>query len=239
MGESSLFRYRSHFPCSRERLYSYHARSGALERLLPPWERTSVVSRKGTISPGGEVVMRMYAGIIPYTWIAHHVENRHGEMFRDIMHKGPLAKWSHSHIFEDNLAGCCLEDRIEWALPFHKYLPEAVKKGVVLKLERTFQHREKVLQADMELHEKYAARPMRVLISGASGVLGRALVPLLTTGGHTVFRLVRRKPVEEQSEIFWNPENGEIGELPPVDAVIHLAGEYIGLGRWNESKKKR
>jgi uncharacterized protein (TIGR01777 family) len=72
-------------------------------------------------------------------------------------------------------------------------------------------------------------------------VLGRVLVPLLTTGGHEVWTLVRRKPTPGSREIFWDPWNGVLkaSELPELDGVIHLAGEYIGLGRWSAPKKEK
>ena len=78
-------------------------------------------------------------------------------------------------------------------------------------------------------------------MSGASGTLGKDLLPLLTTGGHQVFTLVRRRPDAAKGEIFWDPENNILNpdDLPEVDAVIHLAGEYIGLSRWSDDKKKR
>lgn len=238
MDSSTLFSYNSHFSCSVADLYKWHARNGALERLIPPWEKTRVVERTGGIRPGGRVKMLMHAGPIPYQWVAHHIENIPGKMFRDIQYKGPFSKWSHSHIFTENGSGSCLEDRIEYALPGHAYLPGIIKKRVGKVLQRTFQHRKRVLRADLLLHRQCSTKPLRVLISGASGVLGRALIPLLTTGGHEVWTLVRRKPDRDNKEIFWDPLRSEIDPLPSIDVVVHLAGEYIGLGRWTESKKK-
>ncbi len=182
--------------------------------------------------------MLMHAGPVSYRWVAHHIENSPGEMFRDIQYQGPFSKWSHSHIFTENGSGASLEDKIEYALPVHAYVPEFLKNEVKKTLQRTFQHRQRVLNADILLHQQCSTKPLRVLISGASGVLGRALIPLLTTGGHEVWTLVRRKPRKDNNEIFWNPMTAEIDTLPPIDAVIHLAGEYIGLGRWTDAKKK-
>ena len=48
---------------------------------------------------------------------------------------------------------------------------------------------------------------MKVVVSGASGLIGRALVQHLTAGGHQVIRLVRRKPGAD--EVRWNPAAGE------------------------------
>jgi len=79
---------------------------------------------------------------------------------------------------------------------------------------------------------------MKVAITGASGFVGGALVPFLTTGGHEVVRLVRRAP-RAKDEARWDPEAGEIdaAALEGVDAVVNLSGENLAGGRWTESRK--
>ncbi len=80
---------------------------------------------------------------------------------------------------------------------------------------------------------------MKILISGASGLVGSALVPRLQQEGHEVHALVRRPA--SGNEIQWDPERGELNAsaLEGFDAVIHLAGENIASGRWNVIKKQR
>jgi hypothetical protein len=77
----------------------------------------------------------------------------------------------------------------------------------------------------------------RILVTGASGPIGSALLPSLSTLGADVTRLVRGRPAGER-QIQWDPEQ----PVPPesvsgFDAVIHLAGESI-MGRWTEAKKE-
>jgi uncharacterized protein (TIGR01777 family) len=81
---------------------------------------------------------------------------------------------------------------------------------------------------------------MRVAITGSSGLIGSALVPFLTSGGHEVVRLVRRAP-KSKDEARWDPEAGKVdtSTLEGVEAVVHLAGENIAAGRWTEAKKAR
>ena len=79
---------------------------------------------------------------------------------------------------------------------------------------------------------------MKVAITGASGLVGRALVAFLTAGGHEVVRLVRRQP-RSAGEARWEPASGEIDRaaVDGVAAVVHLAGENIAEGRWTEARK--
>ncbi len=81
---------------------------------------------------------------------------------------------------------------------------------------------------------------MNIVISGASGLIGTALVKALRANNHNVITLVRRKPVND-SEIFWEPLSGEIesDKLNGIDCVINLSGENIASGRWTKAKKKR
>lgn len=81
---------------------------------------------------------------------------------------------------------------------------------------------------------------MRLLLSGSHGLVGKALITRLEADSHEIFRLVRHAPSSE-SEIEWSPDRYSIAlaRLEGFDAVIHLAGESIAEGRWNEEKKKR
>ena len=241
MAKSDTFVFQSSFPCSARDLYDWHARPSALERLIPPWEKTSVISRQGGIAPGGRAEIRLHVGPFPYRWIASHVDDIPGVMFRDIQEKGPFASWTHTHNFSDTADGAQLEDRVEFSLPGHALLPGWVKGRIHRLLERIFRYRHALLREDLALHASCSRTPLRILVTGASGVLGRALLPLLSTGGHQVWTLVRRRPAPDSNEIYWDPAGGVIDAwaLPELDGVIHLAGEYIGLGRWSVAKKQK
>ncbi len=80
---------------------------------------------------------------------------------------------------------------------------------------------------------------MKVLISGATGLIGSALIPELESGGHQTTRLTR-SPVSS-GDVGWDPSSGRIdaSRLEGHDAVVHLAGENIGAGRWTPEKKRR
>jgi uncharacterized protein (TIGR01777 family) len=101
-----------------------------------------------------------------------------------------------------------------------------------------FAYRHRQLAADLAAHSR-TSQKLTVAISGASGLLGTQLAAFLTTGGHEVFRLVRRG-ASGSHEIGWDPLNGTIDaeKLAQCNAVVHLAGEPL-LGRWTATKMRK
>ena len=86
---------------------------------------------------------------------------------------------------------------------------------------------------------------MKILISGATGLIGSALSASLEADGHKVLRLSRgeAKRKIDPSFVQWQPDEGrfdihEMEKLDGVQAAIHLAGENI-MGRWTDEKKRR
>jgi uncharacterized protein (TIGR01777 family) len=80
---------------------------------------------------------------------------------------------------------------------------------------------------------------MRVAVTGASGLIGSALVPALTGAGHEVLTLVRR-PAGAPNEVQWGPSEGMIDTkgLEGVGAIVHLAAESIEQ-RWTGEARRR
>jgi uncharacterized protein len=78
----------------------------------------------------------------------------------------------------------------------------------------------------------------KIAITGASGLIGSALVGDLRDKGHEVLRLVRR-PVASADEVQWDPKNEsiDIASLAGVNTVINLAGAGVGDKRWTSSYK--
>ena len=80
---------------------------------------------------------------------------------------------------------------------------------------------------------------MKVLIAGASGLVGSALIPVLEAEGEEVTRLVRTSA--GAGEIEWHPNNDQIDatKLEGFDAIINFAGENIAGGRWTDEQKRK
>lgn len=83
---------------------------------------------------------------------------------------------------------------------------------------------------------------MKILISGASGLVGTHLIPTLKAKNHEIYRLVRKTP-EGGDEIRWDSEKGfsetERAKLENFDAVVHLAGDNVASENWSEEKKRK
>lgn len=82
----------------------------------------------------------------------------------------------------------------------------------------------------------------RILVSGASGPIGTALLPALKASGAQITRLTRRgsgHSVQDGRSIPWDPAQPfAVDALSAFDAVVHLAGESI-VGRWSAEKKAK
>lgn len=80
---------------------------------------------------------------------------------------------------------------------------------------------------------------MKILMSGATGLIGSALIEALGHDFQEIVQLSRSR--EGNGFVSWDPSEGKFntGLVEGVDVVIHLAGESIAKGRWTEAKKAR
>jgi uncharacterized protein (TIGR01777 family) len=82
---------------------------------------------------------------------------------------------------------------------------------------------------------------MRILITGASGLVGGKLIPVLKSKGHEIYKLSRSK-AENPNEIQWDAFSGfsdeEQAKLEGIEAVVHLAGDNVAGGSWTDEKKR-
>jgi uncharacterized protein (TIGR01777 family) len=236
--------YRTPLAVSAAEAFRWHARPGALERLTPPWEPVQVLEHTGDgISDGTRVTLGIRLGPLRWRWVAEHCGYRQDEQFCDVQIAGPFARWEHTHRFvPDGAAACDLEDYITYTLPFGMVAQRCAGALLRCKLDRLFAYRHHLTQHDLAAHAAYSGdKPSHILVTGASGLVGSALVLFLTTGGYRVSRLVRSTPRPDQGELPWQPETGSIATpaLEGVDAVVHLAGENIATGRWTAEKKAK
>lgn len=237
-----LFEYESRIEAPAEHVYAWHMRAGAFERMTPPWERVRVL-RHDPIADGNEVVLTVRVGPRQRMWVSRFEAVTPGRSFRDVQVRGPFQRWVHTHRMEpDGPDACRLIDHIDYDLPGGR-LGRMVAGGCVAdRLRRGFMVRHRTLADDLAAHRRAADyQNMNVLISGAGGLLGSALAPFLSAGGHTVWRLVRTTSDAAANTIQWDPAADRLDAYPleGLDAIVHLAGENIAAGRWTDEKKQR
>ncbi len=241
--KKGVFTKESHIDAPVDEVFKWHARPGAINRLSPPWDPLTVIKSSQGIEKGAQVILKMKAGPVSFNWSALHTEYQKNRCFRDEQIKGPFSKWVHTHIFDsDGSHGCILKDRIEYKLPLDPVSTGLFDPFIKKKLERIFAYRHTITAKDISLHlSRQDKHPLTILISGASGLIGSSLIPFLTTGGHRVVQLVRKYPLTNNEDVFWDPSSGILdpGDLGKIDAVVHLSGENIGQGIWTQEKKKR
>ena len=234
---------RVELPVPVDEAFAWHERPGALERLIPPWQNVEVIGRTGGIRDGDRVELRQKVGPTSFRWLVEHCDYRPPHQFRDVALRGPFPHWKHTHRFESADEGTSrLEDEVEFTLPGGRLGRMLGDKTVRSQLRQTFRYRQRTLADDLAAHAKAAGRPpMRVAITGSSGLVGTPLRHFLTTGGHEVVRLVRGEARPGRGEIAWDPTDGSLDPtaLEGITAVVHLAGESIAGGRWNDEKKRR
>jgi len=227
---------------SPDEAFAWHERSGALDRLIPPWESVEVTARSGNLCEGATVELLNRVGPLKMRWLAEHYDFKPGQQFCDVQREGPFTAWNHLHLFQKNGSPqtCVLEDRVEYKVP-GGWLGRLVGgRWIRNKIERMFKYRHETTSKDLAAHAQFAEKKtMHVAVTGSSGLVGSELIPLLTTGGHEVTPVVRGEAGD--GEVSWDPsaEDFNASSLDGVDAVVHLAGENIAGGRWTAAMKQR
>lgn len=243
------------------KLFEWHVKEGAFERLNPPWQRFKVIERKGNIRNGGTIKIKIKIGGPLYsTLLVKHYDYIDGKQFRDTQIKGIFKSWTHTHLFKPlGLSSCMLEDNIEYSTSRSIIGKRIASNLIDKKLNQMFYYRHSVTRGDLQIHSainkiRGDGRPLTIAITGSSGFIGSSLIPFLTTGGHRVIRMIRT-PLKHDNDynnnnlnnikfIQWNPATAfaNVSSLNDnnynIDAVVNLAGENI-FGKWTEEKKKR
>ncbi len=214
-------------------VWVWHMRPGAMERLIPPWIKATVVEAAPP-ADGSLAAVEIQLGLRRARWVVRHRDVIPGQRFSDEQVSGPFARWIHLHQFVDAPGGSVLRDKIDCRLP--SGLNALVGHNVRERIERALRYRHDTLAADLALQRGVA--PRRFVIAGAGGLIGSALLPFLMSGGHQVTRLVRRRPGE--GEASWDPARGTLdpSALEGTDIVINLAGAGIADRRWSAARKR-
>lgn len=213
-------------------VFAWHARPGAMRRLVPPWQPMTVVAETPSLADG-RAVLGLPGGL---RWVARHDPAGYDPPHRfvdtldsDGLRSWParaIGQWRHIHEFAATGPDSTrVSDTVQTVVPAAALRP-------------MFVYRHAQLADDLAAHRDAAASGTGALVialTGASGLVGSALAAFLTSGGHRVIRLVRHQPTGSH-ERQWNPSQPDAGLLAGVDAVVHLAGASIA-GRFTEGHR--
>ena len=210
-----------------DEVFAWHSRVGAITRLMPPWQPVRVAWEAPSVRDG-QAVLVLPGGL---RWVAGHDPASYDppRQFADVLLPplGKALRWRHTHSFTPaDAGGTAVVDVVSTPVPSRVLRP-------------MFEYRHRQLAADLAAHARarnVCPQPLTVALTGASGLIGSALVALLTTGGHRAIKLVRRAP-RHPDEREWTPEAPDPELLAGVDAVVHLAGASIGR-RFTEASKR-
>ena len=210
-------------------VFAWHARRGAIVRLMPPWSPVRVEREAGSVRDG-QAVLRLPGGL---RWVATHQPGDYDppHEFTDALTSLPLAAvlpWRHHHHFAPaGPRATRVTDVVDTPLP-----------AQVLRPMFTYRHRQ--LADDLAAHARSritCPEPLTVAVTGASGLVGTALTALLSTGGHRVIRLGYADCRGTPGSATGGPEDPNAELLSGVDAVIHPAGASIA-GRFSADHKR-
>lgn len=251
----AVFESTEHIGHPADRVFQWHRRPGALTRLSPEWAQSVLEESYPPLAPGTRARLRTSvpgtAGTVRVPFVAEHDDGPTPRSFVDRMVKGPLKSWTHTHVF-DGEQSCVVRDRVEYeVLPgrlggdrnaLGKYAGRFTDRAVQSMLTKTFADRTAQLRADLDFHAALAERSDRrlnILVGGASGLVGSQVAALLSTGGHSVRRLVRGEP-QRADEVRWDPARGQLeaSAVAWADVVVHLGGASIATRFTPKNKQK-
>jgi uncharacterized protein (TIGR01777 family) len=249
---TTLFESSVELPVSVDRSFAYHESLGALQRLVPVWENAKVIESDRSLKPGSKVTLQVKKFGLPLTWKAVHRAYDPPHLFSDYQASGPFAVWEHEHRFtavSDTTSR--LTDHIQYRIPAGGLGTRLMGSTIRKDIASMFRYRHAVTQNDLQLSKRVGCdHPLRIAISGSTGMVGNRLVSLLTILGHDVCRMVRtgsqtetdlkeNDPLEAAT-IDWDPRSGlaDPEQVSGFDAVIHLAGANIAGGRWTVQRKQ-
>jgi uncharacterized protein len=243
-------------------VFAWHARPGAMRRLVPPWQPMKVVSEADSLADG-RAVLGLPAGL---RWVAQHDPTSYDppHRFVDVLSsEGPrswppriVGRWTHTHEFSEVSApagwghhppegqgesdGPTPEGQGTTGGSAATRVYDRIDAPVpAAALRPMFVYRHRQLADDLAAHRDArdaGLQPLVVAVTGATGLVGTALSAFLSTGGHRVIRLVRH-PAQTEDERQWDPDRPAPDLLSGVDAVVHLAGASIA-GRFTAAHKQ-
>ena len=242
-------------PFSVSDVFSYLTRPTVFERLIPPWLPVEIVEKTSEPPPrdGSSVTIKLhkwlpsfkctYQNFTPNSQYTYHLTASSPSSYSS------YAFWKYVHTLYPTNESTHLTDSIVCSL-FPKdrlhgkwSCSKAISHLIEHQLDRIFKYREQVLLHDLGFFTKWQKQTTsqrKIVLVGATGFLGSALIHFLLNQGIQVIRLVR-KPSLYPYDYYWNPSLHEFPDsslLESCDGWIILSGKSISEGNWDIAHKK-
>lgn len=145
------FVYSSVIPAPVEKVFAFHERPDALERLTPPFAPVQVIRKEGGLAPGAIVELEVPIGPFRRRWLARHIEYKKNRLFADVQDEGPFRRWIHHHRFEPlGPNETRLTDEIDFSLPGGPLIDLLGGWFARLQLRRMFRYRHEATRRAIE-----------------------------------------------------------------------------------------
>ncbi len=244
MVSKSRFQFRSLINRSQEEIFSWHLKDRMLERCIPPYENVEVLNSEGRPNLiGSRISVRAkFLGFFSTTVNLEYTDFFPNESFRIISKDGLLRELKYEMVITPQSAYTSeIIDSFVFSHSFPRIFNPIICRILRKRLSRILTYKHEMIDHDIGMLGKYPfEKPLKVLISGAHGLIGQNLAYFLEFAGHDVWHLSRLGSKEEKT-VIWNPKTGECDarQFEGFDVMVHLAGENIGKGRWTKKKKER
>lgn len=221
-----------------KRVFQWHLNEGSIERFTPPFIIRFLGLQK-TENDQATLVFSLHWGLFKLKCQYIQSIDKTNKCLVYTQKKGIFSFCQYKssfHIIDDSTT--LVEDKIEYALPFEKWIAPIFQPFIQKKLKKIFNYRHNVIKKDLEkFYQPYpGSKPLKVLIAGASGFLGKSLRIFFSAHGHLVKEL-SHKP--RCGAFYWDPQKGILNKeiLEDLDVIINFAGSPI-VNYWNKSNKK-
>ena len=245
------FKRECFFSVPKRELFEFHERDDAFSLLTPASANIEVETTASTLAPSDDVVrFAVKFGPLRFRFENVHTVYQPFDLFVDEQRKGLFSEWRHEHRFAEAAwegdPASLLTEEITFGHPLLPFVSPLVR----LRLGKLFEYRFEVTAR--EVHRKRESEGggagERVVVTGATGLIGKRIVQILLEGGSKVVALARnvekaRKLLGDQVNcVHWDfskPDEGDWRRhLGEADAVIHLAGTPLFQRRWNPAFKR-
>lgn len=229
--------YSSQISCSAEELIQWQQQENSNKRISPPWKNAPKFDHPLDLKNQTKGRVKLFLGIKNQEWetIFQPVSTTH---FVEKSSSSKQVTWKHEQkITAVSTNTCQLQNHIQLCFSSpQKYLFSKKKLQTQIKAALAFKHL--LLQQDFSRKANLSEKTLHILLSGGTGLVGKAFTHLATTQGHKVTILTRTPRLPDH--VFWDPtqQTLDLSSLEKIDAVVHLAGSNIASKRWSKKRQQ-